>query len=83
VDAKYESEKKIARIQQLEQENKLQKKNKLLGYGISAVLLAGLIFMYRSYYFRQRYHQKREDFLQQQQTNNELKMELLEKPLKI
>ncbi len=78
-DAKYESEKKIARIQQLEQENKLQKKNKLLGYGISAVLLAGLIFMYRSYYFRQRYHQKREDFLHQQQTNNELKMELLEK----
>lgn len=78
-DAKYESEKKMARIQQLEQENKLQKKNQLLGYGISAVLLIGLIFMYRSYYFRQRYHQKREDFLQQQQTNNELKMELLEK----
>ncbi|AZA89526.1 sensor histidine kinase [Chryseobacterium nakagawai] len=78
-DAKYESEKKIARIQQLEQENKLQKKNQLLGYGISAVLLIGLVFMYRSYYFRQRYHQKREDFLQQQQTNNELKMELLEK----
>ncbi|MBP2615511.1 sensor histidine kinase [Chryseobacterium jejuense] len=78
-DAKYESEKKLARIQQLEQENKLQKKNQLLGYGISAVLLIGLVFMYRSYYFRQRYHQKREDFLQQQQTNNELKMELLEK----
>ncbi|MCS4305619.1 sensor histidine kinase [Chryseobacterium sp. BIGb0232] len=78
-DAKYESEKKIARIKQLEQENKLQKKNQLLGYGISAVLLIGLVFMYRSYYFRQRYHQKREDFLQQQQTNNELKMELLEK----
>ncbi|BAP31759.1 sensor histidine kinase [Chryseobacterium sp. StRB126] len=78
-DAKYESEKKMARIQQLEQENKLQKKNQLLGYGISAVLLIGLVFMYRSYYFRQRYHQKREDFLQQQQTNNELKMELLEK----
>ncbi|MDN3693035.1 histidine kinase [Chryseobacterium tructae] len=78
-DAKYESEKKIARIQQLEQENKLQKQNQLLGYGISAVLFIGLIFMYRSYYFRQRYHQKREDFLQQQQANNELKMELLEK----
>lgn len=78
-DAKYESEKKIARIQQLEQENQLQRKNQLLGYGISAVLLIGLVFMYRSYYFRQRYHQKREDFLQQQQTNNELKMELLEK----
>lgn len=78
-DAKYESEKKIARIQQLEQENKLQKKNQILGYGISAVLLIGLIFMYRSYYFRQRYHQKREDLLMQQQTNNQLKMELLEK----
>lgn len=78
-DAKFESEKKISRIQQLEQENKLQKKNKLLGYGISAVLLIGLIFMYRSYYFRQRYHQKREDFLQQQQTNTDLKMELMEK----
>lgn len=78
-DARFESDKKITRITQLEQENKLQKKNKLLGYGISAVLLAGLVFMYRSYYFRQRYYQNREDILQQQQANNELRLQLMEK----
>ncbi|SUJ04674.1 Inner membrane protein ypdA [Sphingobacterium spiritivorum] len=78
-DARYESEKKISRIQQLEQENRLQEKNKLLGYAIAAVLLIGLIFMYRSYYYRQRYYQNREDNLQQQQANNELKVQLMEK----
>ncbi|NML39756.1 histidine kinase [Chitinophaga sp. G-6-1-13] len=78
-DARFESDKKITRISQLEQENQLQKKNKLLGYGIAAVLLTGLVFMYRSYYYRQRYYQNREDILQQQQANNELRMQLMEK----
>lgn len=78
-DARFESDKKISRIQVLEQENKLQHKNKLLSYGISAVLLAGLVFMFRSYYYRRRYYLKREDVLKQQQTNSELKMQLMEK----
>ncbi|QJB31708.1 histidine kinase [Chitinophaga oryzae] len=78
-DARFESDKKATRITQLEQENHLQKKNKLLGYGIAAVLLTGLVFMYRSYYYRQRYFQNREDILQQQQANNELRMQLMEK----
>ncbi|MCW3466172.1 sensor histidine kinase [Chitinophaga nivalis] len=78
-DARFESDKKITRIRQLEQENQLQRKNKLLGYGISAVLLAGLVFMYRSYYYRQRYYQNREDMLQQQQANDQLRMQLMEK----
>lgn len=78
-DARFESDKKITRISQLEQENQLQKKNKLLGYGISAILLIGLVFMYRSYYYRQRYYQNREDILQQQQANDQLRMQLMEK----
>lgn len=78
-DAMFESDKKLSRISQLEKENKLQKKNKLLSYGISAVLLIGLIFIYRSYYYRQRYYQNREEVLQQQQANSELKVELMER----
>jgi len=78
-DARYESSKKAERIKQLELENELEQQNKLLGYGIAGVLLIGLVFMFRSYYYRQRYYQNREDFLQQEQANNELKMQLMEK----
>ncbi|WP_253792184.1 sensor histidine kinase [Flavobacterium sp. HSC-32F16] len=78
-DARYESSKKAERIKQLELENELEQKNKLLGYGIAGVLLIGLVFMFRSYYYRQRYYQNREDFLQQEQVHNELKMQLMEK----
>ena len=78
-EARYESSKKAERIKQLELENELQQKNKLLGYAIAGVLLIGLIFMYRSYYYRQRYYQNREDFLKQEQANSELKVQLMEK----
>ncbi|WP_163410719.1 sensor histidine kinase [Flavobacterium ajazii] len=78
-EARYESSKKAERIKQLELENELQQKNKLLGYGIAGVLLIGLVFMFRSYYYRQRYYQNREDFLKQEQANSELKMQLMEK----
>lgn len=78
-DARFESEKSLFRIDQLEKENTLQKKINLLGYGLSAVLFIGLVFMYRSYYYRQKYFQNREDILQQQKTNSELKVQLMEK----
>ncbi|MDR7212412.1 histidine kinase [Flavobacterium piscis] len=78
-EARYESSKKAERIKQLEQENELQQKNKLLGYGIAGVLLIGLVFMFRSYHYRQRYYQNREDFLKQEQANSELKVQLMEK----
>ncbi|WP_244248520.1 sensor histidine kinase [Flavobacterium foetidum] len=78
-EARYESTKKMERIEQLEQENKLEEQNKLLGYAVAGVLLIGLIFMFRSYYYRQRYYQNREDFLNQEQANAELKMQLMEK----
>ncbi|WP_149206987.1 sensor histidine kinase [Flavobacterium johnsoniae] len=78
-DARYESSKKAERIKQLELEKELEQKNKLLGYGIAGVLLIGLVFMFRSYYYRQRYYQNREDFLKQEQVHNELKMQLMEK----
>ncbi len=78
-DARYETEKRLLRIDQLEKKNELQKKINLLSYGISAVLLTGLVFMYRSYYYRQRYYQNREHILKQQQINTELKVQLMEK----
>ncbi|HEX8015420.1 MAG TPA: histidine kinase [Flavobacterium sp.] len=78
-EARYESSKKAERIKQLELENELQQKNKLLGYAIAGVLLIGLIFMFRSYYYRQRYYQNREDFLKQEQANSDLKVQLMEK----
>ncbi len=78
-DARFETEKRLLRIDQLEKKNELQKKINLLSYGISAVLLSGLVFMYRSYYYKQRYYQNREHILQQQQTNTELKVQLMEK----
>src|SRR6218665_908204 len=78
-DARYESSKKIERIKQLELENELEQKNKLLGYGIAGVLLIGLVFMFRSYYFRQRYYLKREEILKQEQANSELKVQLMKK----
>lgn len=78
-EARYESSQKAERIKQLELENELQQKNKLLGYAIAAALLIGLVFMFRSYYYRQRYYQNREDFLKQEQANSELKMQLMEK----
>ncbi|WP_240622584.1 sensor histidine kinase [Flavobacterium crocinum] len=78
-DARFESSKKIERIKQLELENELEQQNKLLGYGIAGVLLIGLVFMFRSYYFRQRYYLKREEILKQEQANSELKVQLMEK----
>ncbi|MBZ4037596.1 histidine kinase [Flavobacterium sp. 17A] len=78
-DARFESSKKMERIKQLELENELEQQNKLLGYGIAGVLLIGLVFMFRSYYFRQRYYLKREEILKQEQTNSELKVQLMEK----
>ncbi|GAA3739130.1 hypothetical protein GCM10022422_23290 [Flavobacterium ginsengisoli] len=78
-DARFESSKKMERIKQLELENELEQQNKLLGYGIAGVLLLGLVFMFRSYYFRQRYYLKREEILKQEQTNSELKLQLMEK----
>ncbi|MFC0779680.1 sensor histidine kinase [Flavobacterium sp. HJSW_4] len=78
-DARFESSKKMERIKQLELENELEQQNKLLGYGIAGGLLVGLVFMFRSYYFRQRYYLKREEILKQKQTNSELKLQLMEK----
>ena len=78
-DARFESDKKIVRIQQLEKDNQLQHDNKLLGFGLSAILLIGLVFMYRSYYFRQRYYQNREDILLKEQANSDLQLKLMEK----
>lgn len=78
-EIKFESEKKMLRIRQLESEAKLQKKNKQLGYVISAILFLIIIFIYISFYYRKRYYRKQAENFQQQQINNQLKLDLLEK----
>ncbi len=78
-EIRFESEKKMLRIRQLENETKLHKKNKQLGYIIAAVLFLILVFIYISFYYRKRYYRKQAENLRQQQINNELKMDLLEK----
>lgn len=78
-DVRFETEKRLLRIDQLEKKNELQEKINYLSYAISAVLLSGLVFMYRSYYYRQRYFQNREHILQEKQINTELKVQLMEK----
>lgn len=77
-DAKFESTKKAVMIKQLEQENELQRKNKFMGYGIAALLFLGLIFMFYSYYYRQKFYLQREAILKEKQYSGELKMQLLE-----
>ncbi len=78
-EIKFESEKNMLRIRQLENETKLQKKNKQLGYIISAILFLIMVFIYISFYYRKRYYRKQAENLKQQQINNELKLDLLEK----
>lgn len=78
-EIKFESEKNMLRIRQLESETKLQKKNKQLGYIISAILFLITVFIYISFYYRKRYYRKQAENLKQQQINNELKLDLLEK----
>ncbi|WP_185151650.1 sensor histidine kinase [Chryseobacterium sp. SN22] len=78
-EIKFESEKNMLRIRQLENETKLQKKNKQLGYIISAILFLITVFIYISFYYRKRYYRKQAENLKQQQINNELKLDLLEK----
>ncbi|WP_294237690.1 sensor histidine kinase [uncultured Chryseobacterium sp.] len=78
-EIKFESEKNMLRIRQLENETKLQKKNEQLGYIIAAVLFLITVFIYISFYYRKRYYRKQAENLRQQQINNKLKLDLLEK----
>ncbi|MCJ8154409.1 histidine kinase [Chryseobacterium sp. SSA4.19] len=78
-EIKFESEKNILRIRQLENERKLQEKNKYLMYAISVILFLISVSVYISFYYRKRYYQNQAEHLKQEQVNNELKLSLLEK----
>ena len=77
-DARFESVKKADKILWLENENKLQNTNKWLGYGIAILLFIGLLFGFRSYYFRQRYYLQSEAAAQQKQVATQLQLQLKE-----
>lgn len=77
-DARFESLKKADKILWLENENKLQNTNKWLGYGIAILLFIGLLFGFRSYYFRQRYYLQSEAAAQQKQVATQLQLQLKE-----
>ncbi len=78
-EIKFESAEKIRKIKQLENEKLLQEKNKNLGYVISLILFVIVIFIFISFYYRKRFYQKQADNLKQQQINDQLKLNLLEK----
>lgn len=78
-EIKFESAEKIRKIKHLENEKLLQEKNKDLGYVISLILLVIVIFIFISFYYRKRFYQKQADNLKQQQINDQLKLNLLEK----
>ncbi|WP_293887464.1 MULTISPECIES: sensor histidine kinase [unclassified Sphingobacterium] len=78
-EIKFESAEKIRKIKQLENEKLLQEKNKNLGYVISLILFLIVIFIFISFYYRKRFYQKQADNLKQQQINDQLKLNLLEK----
>ena len=77
-DAKFETTKKAGMIKQLEHENELQRKNKIMGYGLAALLFMGLLFMFYSYYYRQKFYLQREAILKEKQYSGELKLQLVE-----
>ena len=78
-EIKFESAEKIRKIKQLENEKRLQEKNKNLGYVIALILLIIVVFIFISFYYRKRYYEKQADNLKQQQINDQLKLSLLEK----
>lgn len=75
-DVRFETANKVARITALEKENELQRNNKWMGYGISGLLAAGLIFMLRGYHFRKKYYLQSENVLKAQQKTTALQLQL-------
>lgn len=75
-DVRFESSQKAKMIKTLEKENKLQRSNKWFGYGTAFLLAIGLLFMFRSYYFRQKYYIQNETIFRDKQKNAELQLQL-------
>lgn len=75
-DARYESSIKETTIESLEKENRLQRNNKWLGYGAAALFALGLLFMFRSYYFKQKYYLQSESVLKEKQKTTELELQV-------
>lgn len=75
-DVRFESSQKANMIRTLEKENKLQRSNKWFGYGTAFLLAIGLLFMFRSYYFRQKYYIQNETIFRDKQKTAELQLQL-------
>lgn len=75
-DVRFESAQKAKTISTLEKENKLQRTNKWFGYGTAGLLAMGLLFMFRSYYFRQKYYIQNEILFRDKQKTAEMQLQL-------
>lgn len=75
-DVRFESSQKANTIIALEKENELQRSNKWFGYGTAALLAIGLLFMFRSYHFRQKYYIQNETIFRDKQKTAELQLQL-------
>ncbi len=83
LDAKYEFRKKNEQIQLLNEKNKLSDRQKYFSFGITALLLLSLIFMFRSYHFRLNLSIQQQNLLQAKAQELKLETALLEEKAKL
>jgi hypothetical protein len=83
LDAKYEFKKKNEQITLLNEKNKLNARQKYFLFGITALLLLSLIFMYRSYHFRLKFSKQQQNLLQARAQELKLETALLEEKAKL
>lgn len=78
LEAKYEAKEKERQIKYLKDSEAFNRKQKYLYIGIALALLAGLLFMFRSYHFRLRYSLQKEKLLEQEKEEARLLAKLKE-----
>ena len=66
LEARYQAKEKEQEIKYLKESEALHQKQKYLYIGIGLALFTGLLFMFRSYYFRLRFSQQQEKLLKQE-----------------
>jgi hypothetical protein len=78
LEARFQAKEREQEIEFLTEKEAFQRKQKYLYIGIGIALLAGLVFMFRSYHFRLRYSQQREKILGQEKEEARLLAKLKE-----
>jgi hypothetical protein len=83
LDAKYEFKKKNEQITLLNERNKLSARQKYFSFGITALLLLSLVFIFRSYRFKLKLSTQQQNLLIAKAQELKLETELLEEKTKL